>query len=392
MGEFAKGKAHQDSGNSSSSSSVDSGADSLDKSADIEDEEDSDEVSSMDGDDEPLEKEDISTAEASVAVGVVNTTDNTVDEKYDTDSAHSLMFYSGEAANFWPLFIHRGLLDERNIDVRSYDKYNLVDFLKLRKLYSTVVVVIPYCKRVILEFYANLTSSIEDLESVKYGLVYLWGRLFDFTPTVINSIYSTPDVDEGHHPDVNEVISVLTDGLVKKFFDHFSAAKLTTFYYVLHKIAVRNWTSSSNSTVITRPQAFILYAIGAGSPFNFGKLVFKTVLQFADGGLKSTKLPFPSLIYGILESRGFIRNITEYLLDQPEILKLAGGFLKGNRVLDLPWNATPTPAAEVADVAPGVADTGDNTKEIVSITNPLEFTTATILLLMTRVEEKIAQA
>ncbi|XP_073134309.1 uncharacterized protein [Henckelia pumila] len=162
MEEFATVKAHLEESSS-------------DKSADIGEEEDSVEISSMDADDEPLEKEDVSAAEASVAVGIVNTTNNTVDEDYDIDAAHSLMFYFGDAAVVWPLFTHRGLLDERNIDVRSYDRYNIVDFLKLRQLYSTVVVVIPYCKRVILEFYANLTSSIEDPKSSKYGLVYLRG-------------------------------------------------------------------------------------------------------------------------------------------------------------------------------------------------------------------------
>ncbi|XP_073153432.1 uncharacterized protein [Henckelia pumila] len=346
----------------------------------------------MDADEDPLDQEDVSAAAASVAVGVVNTTDNTVDEEYDMDAAHSLTFYSGDAAATWPLLAHRGLLDERNIDVRSYDRYNLIDFLKLRQLYSTVVVVISYCKRVILEFYANLTSSIEDPESAKYGLVYLRGRLFEFTPAVINSHYSTPDVDEGNPPEINEVITVLTGGMVKKFSDHFSAAKLTSFYSALHKIAVRNWTPSSNSTVITRPQAIILYAIGTGSHFNFGRMVFKTVLQFANGGLKSTKLPFSSLIYGILESQAFIRNITEDLTDQPEILKLAAGLLKGNRVMDLPWTATPTPAGDMDGVAPDVSNTGDNTEETVPTPTSLEFTTATIQLLMTRAEEKIAQA
>ncbi|XP_073159269.1 uncharacterized protein [Henckelia pumila] len=277
------------------------------------------------------------------------------------DAAHSLMFYSGDAAAVWPLVAHRGLLDERNID------------------------------RVIMEFYANLTSSIEDTESAKYVLVYLRGRLFEFTPAVINSLYSTPDVDEGNPPEINEVVTVLTGGMVSQFSDHFSASKLTSFYYVLHLIAVRNWTPSSNSTVITRPEAVIFYAIGTGSPFNFGKMVFKTVLQFADGGLKSTKLPFPYLIYGILESQAFIRNITEDLTDQPEILKLAAGLLKGNRVLDLPWTASPTPAADIACVAPGVANMGDNTEETVPTPTTLEFTTATIQLLMTRAEEKIVQ-
>lgn len=64
---------------------------------------------------------------------------------------------------------------------------------------------------------------------------------------------------------------------------------------------------SSNTIEVTRTQALVLIAISTRSRFNFGKMVFQTVLQFVEGWLKSTKLPFPSLIYGILESQRFIR-------------------------------------------------------------------------------------
>lgn len=77
--------------------------------------------------------------------------------------------------------------------------------------------------------------------------------------------------------------------------------------------------------------AQVLFSIGTGSTFNFGKLVFKIILQFAQGGLKSTELPFPSLIYGILESHEFILNIDEELSNVREPLKIAHAYFKGNQ-------------------------------------------------------------
>lgn len=88
--------------------------------------------------------------------------------------------------------------------------------------------------------------------------------------------------------------------------------------------------------MVTRPQAYAIFAIGTIGIFNFGKLVFKTVMQFTDGGLKSTKLPYPYLIYGFLKSQGFIRDIDEDLSDVGKPLKIASALFKGHQKVDLP--------------------------------------------------------
>lgn len=103
----------------------------------------------------------------------------------------------------------------------------------------------------------------------------------------------------------------------------------------------------------------VLYAIGIGKPFDFGKHVFSTVVGFANEGLHSTRLLFPSLIYGILESQGFISHIDEILTGEADILKLAPALLKGNRKLDLPWNPD--------GVGPSVVNTEDNTTNTVDL-------------------------
>lgn len=97
----------------------------------------------------------------------------------------------------------------------------------------------------------------------------------------------------------------------------------------------------------------VLHAIETWSHFNFGKHVFYNVLAFVDGGLRSTRLPFPSLIYGVLESQGFISHINEALTGVVDRLNIARTLLKGNRNIDLPWVIT--------GVVPGVGHTATTT-------------------------------
>lgn len=89
--------------------------------------------------------------------------------------------------------------------------------------------------------------------------------------------------------------------------------------------------------MVTRNQVPILYAIGTGLSFNFGKMVFETTLQFAESGCKGMKLPFPSLIYGILVSQRFIRHINEDCLGANETFKIAPSYFKGHRKIDQIW-------------------------------------------------------
>lgn len=82
---------------------------------------------------------------------------------------------------------------------------------------------------------------------------------------MINSSYNTFDrEDEGVTPEFNDIYDVLTRGLIKDFPDHTKrlfAGNLTSFYSVLHKSAIRNWTLSTNTIVATRPHVYVLYFI-----------------------------------------------------------------------------------------------------------------------------------
>lgn len=143
----------------------------------------------------------------------------------------------------------------------------------------------------------------------------------------------------------------------------------------------------------------VLYAIGQGLSFDFGQHVFNTVMSFTDGGMKSTKLPFPSLIFGILESQGFEINIDEHLTEEAEIVKLAPALLKGNRKIDLPWSQP--------GVIPSVTNTAHNTitsstkvprssfstqQQSATINVPTEFLTSQLEFAMQQIEYYTEQA
>lgn len=80
-------------------------------------------------------------------------------------------------------------------------------------------------------------------------------------------------------------------------------------------------------------QDLVLFAISTGSTLKFGKMVFQTVLQFAECGSKATKFPYPSLIFEILASQGLFQDNDEELYAECDQLKIA----QGNRIVDLPW-------------------------------------------------------
>lgn len=207
-----------------------------------------------------------------VAPDVVNTDDNIDIENFDLDRSFSAKFYTESALVLWPLFVNRGLIEERIIDLEAYTRQNLVEFLKDRRLLSTVTNVVPYCRTVVYEFYCNLLSGVGDVKFAKFGTVFVRDKLYEFSPAVINKFFGTPEVDNhDENPDLDMATIALTGGLMAVFPEHpkkLVAAKLRSFYSILHKTAIRNWTLSTNSTVVTSNQLSVLYAIGTRQSFN----------------------------------------------------------------------------------------------------------------------------
>lgn len=207
----------------------------------------------------------------------------------------------------------------------------MTEFLTQRGLLSPLTAVMPFCCEFILEFYANLCSNVSAEGTAKFGRVFIRNKIYEFNPTAIDDFYNTTvENDEDPRPNIHTVTSILTGGMLNEFPDHTKklfTANLTSFYFMLHKTHVQIWTPSTNSTVV--PDLRLLFCTQCTeNGFNFEKIVFNTVLQFADGGLKSTKLPYPSLINGISESQGFTRNPEGELFVISNSLKNATTYIK----------------------------------------------------------------
>lgn len=169
----------------------------------------------------------------------------------------------------------------------TFGLQNVIALLKERNLLSTVTTAMTFCKCPILEFYCNITEEVGQVESIKYERIFVRNRIYNLTPSIINSYYHTTTVavTEVEDVDIDMATACITGGVVTKYPSmpqRLAAASLTSLYYVLHKTTIWNWTPSTNSTNVTRPQVQVLFAIGTGKHCDFGQHVFNTIMAFAD--------------------------------------------------------------------------------------------------------------
>lgn len=75
---------------------------------------------------------------------------------------------------------------------------------------------------------------------------------------------------------------------------NFPASDLTVKYCILHKIFLANWSPSAHTISIPKGLAVLLYMIGIGTSFDFGKHIFDEIVSHAEEAVSYTKLPFPS--------------------------------------------------------------------------------------------------
>ena len=83
----------------------------------------------------------------------------------------------------------------------------------------------------------------------------------------------------------------------------------------------------------------MLYCIGSNWAYGKGKLIFKTIGHL--GGSESTHgiLLFPSLIYSLLISQGFVKKGSEVLENPPGPIHASYRLFRGTHINDLPQPA-----------------------------------------------------
>ncbi|KAJ8569603.1 hypothetical protein K7X08_006180 [Anisodus acutangulus] len=128
---------------------------------------------------------------------------------------YSFMFQTKSCSSNWNLFKSRGVRGEKVIDLTSFSKNGLVDFLSSRNILSSVSGKNPYCEKVIRVFYANLTLAVKDTTSKKFGKVYLYNKVYNFTPNIINSTLGI--IISEREPQPNPTVEEL-NSMIKNYY------------------------------------------------------------------------------------------------------------------------------------------------------------------------------
>ena len=91
------------------------------------------------------------------------------------------------------------------------------------------------------------------------------------------------------------------------------ATEITLKYYGLHKIAMNNWSPTTQYTTLSKDMATLVFNIGSCVQVNLEKLIFSNIANFKSGRKKNQKLPFPSLFFGLLYGQKPMMESNEYL-------------------------------------------------------------------------------
>ncbi|PNX57995.1 putative envelope-like protein, partial [Trifolium pratense] len=100
---------------------------------------------------------------------------------------------------------------------------------------------------------SDASPSIDNPLSPEYLKVYVRGKCVDFSPAIINQHLGRCDVPAPElEISMNEVCKTITGDKVRMWprAGKLSAAKLTTKYALLNKIAAANWVPTTHSNSV----------------------------------------------------------------------------------------------------------------------------------------------
>ena len=180
---------------------------------------------------------------------------------------------------------------------------------------------------VVHEFYANLSNNIVVEGEDQYEKVFVRGNIYEFSPRVISEYLniSIPEhfnfeKDYAFDDVATELLGYTT---VWPKTNVLRVADLTLKYNSLQKIAINNWYPTKHVTTLSYDFATLLFDIGTGAPAHLGQIIFDLIVNHRCGNNMSYKLPFPALIFGILEGQKPLQESNEFLSApvQPYVFK-----------------------------------------------------------------------
>lgn len=131
-------------------------------------------------------------------------------------------------------------------------------------------------KRIVQEFYCNLFDSCVTENDLSFHKIFVRGKFYDFSPSVINTFLGTssnpliPPIDEDviWHDLTNRLMDS-QHGKVKV-----PSSVLKSSYALLIRIAACHWLPTTHTNIIPLCMATLLYRVKNHVPFDLGKVVF----------------------------------------------------------------------------------------------------------------------
>ncbi|VFQ70661.1 unnamed protein product [Cuscuta campestris] len=258
-------------------------------------------------------------------------------------------FISISARSHFTDIAKKFIIPQRNLDISDFKKKtNLLPVLESNNLFKSVTLPGSYVKKVIQEFFCNLSDACMTNDDPSFHKVFVRGKFFDFSPTVINTLLGTTSCSVVSPIDEDTIWHDLTNGVRNSQHGKLKvpSSVLKSSYALLLKIASYHWLPTTHTNTVPLCMATLIYRIKHCIPFDLGKLVFDQVMTFAATKFKTNQngLPYPLLIYNILNSQGFTKEDCEEEEQVPPLLQADNRHFEGKHFNDM-VTAGASPAA-----------------------------------------------
>ncbi|XP_013650701.1 uncharacterized protein LOC106355270 [Brassica napus] len=169
---------------------------------------------------------------------------------------------------------------------------------------------------VVREFIANLGDAEPRGDGVA---VYVRGSLVEFSPSLINTMYCIPQLEEDSswvNENLDKVCTLLSGNRIKRGED-MSSKYLTVTNQVLYKLVCSNWIPTMSYTAMNAERLRFVYMLYHRRGFNFGKIVYNQILKMAENTEteKKRRIILPTLIQQVILIQ---RNIPPDTSDEAE--------------------------------------------------------------------------
>ncbi|XP_019180211.1 PREDICTED: uncharacterized protein LOC109175403 [Ipomoea nil] len=223
----------------------------------------------------------------------------------------------------WRVHATREFILEKSINVEELtEKCNIVPILRDQFLLASLVHIGPYSRWLTAEFYTNLTLDTFSEGSPRFQQVFIRDKWYPLSPAVINSYLGTPNHQAAPDPSPNLLAAALTHNKIVTWPNTgLESLKLTTVYSVLLRIASANWMPAVRHHLVSDQLAALLYKIRNRLPINLGETIFGHLAHFVRHREPKVHLPFPSLIFGLLQEHGFKPYTDEVVIANDSIYK-----------------------------------------------------------------------